>query len=84
MWWKNVKLMVLLVVVIVFLMYLFVGFACGLPGMVFQQRWFRRQVLTVLQGGQDAFARDYSFGGYCWRFVGRQLEEYNIIHQSSV
>jgi len=32
MWWKNVKLMVLLAVVIVFLVYLFVGFGCGLPG----------------------------------------------------
>ena len=32
MWWKNAKLMVLLVVVIVFLIYLFVGFGCGLPG----------------------------------------------------
>jgi len=31
MWWKNVKLMVLLAVVIVFLLYLFVGFGCGLP-----------------------------------------------------
>ena len=33
MWWKNMKLMVLLGVVIVFLIYLFVGFGCGLPGM---------------------------------------------------
>lgn len=32
MWWKNVKLMALLVVVVIFLIYLFVGFACGLPG----------------------------------------------------
>ena len=32
MWWKNVKLMALLVVVIVFLIYLLVGFGCGLPG----------------------------------------------------
>lgn len=32
MWWKNVKLMVLLVITIVFLVYLFVGFGCGLPG----------------------------------------------------
>lgn len=32
MWWKNVKLMVLLGIVIVFLIYLFVGFGCGLPG----------------------------------------------------
>ena len=32
MWWKNVKLMALLGVVIVFLIYLFVGFGCGLPG----------------------------------------------------
>jgi len=32
MWWKNVRLMALLVVVVLFLMYLFVGFGCGLPG----------------------------------------------------
>ncbi|KAA6406784.1 MAG: vesicle-associated membrane 7 [Lasallia pustulata] len=32
MWWKNVKLMMLLGFVIVFLLYLFVGFGCGLPG----------------------------------------------------
>ena len=31
MWWKNARLMVLLVVVIVFLLYLFIGFGCGLP-----------------------------------------------------
>ncbi|KAI4159760.1 MAG: hypothetical protein L6R39_000317 [Caloplaca ligustica] len=31
MWWKNVKLMALLGVVVVFLVYLFVGFGCGLP-----------------------------------------------------
>lgn len=36
MWWKNVKLMVLLGVVIVFLIYLFVGFGCGLPGKFFR------------------------------------------------
>jgi vesicle-associated membrane protein 7 len=32
MWWKNVKLMVMLTVVVIFLIYLFVGFGCGLPG----------------------------------------------------
>lgn len=32
MWWKNMRLMVLLTVVIVFLVYLLVGFGCGLPG----------------------------------------------------
>ncbi|KAI9679401.1 MAG: hypothetical protein M1817_005423 [Caeruleum heppii] len=32
MWWKNVKLMALLILVIIFLIYLFVGFGCGLPG----------------------------------------------------
>jgi len=32
MWWKNVKLMALLVLVIIFLIYLLVGFGCGLPG----------------------------------------------------
>ncbi|RAQ70468.1 hypothetical protein AFCA_006213 [Aspergillus flavus] len=31
MWWKNIKLMVLLGVVIVFLLYLFIGVGCGLP-----------------------------------------------------
>jgi vesicle-associated membrane protein 7 len=31
MWWKNVRLMVLLSLVGVFLIYLFVGFGCGLP-----------------------------------------------------
>ena len=32
MWWKNVRLMTLLVVVLLFLAYLVVGFGCGLPG----------------------------------------------------
>ncbi|OCK78770.1 synaptobrevin-domain-containing protein [Lepidopterella palustris CBS 459.81] len=32
MWWKNVRLMTLLVVVVLFLIYLFIGFGCGLPG----------------------------------------------------
>jgi len=32
MWWKNIKLMVLLTIVVIFLIYLFVGFGCGLPG----------------------------------------------------
>ncbi|KAK5117339.1 hypothetical protein LTR62_005956 [Meristemomyces frigidus] len=32
MWWKNVRMMVLLAVVCVFLVYLLVGFGCGLPG----------------------------------------------------
>ncbi|OCL12451.1 synaptobrevin-domain-containing protein [Glonium stellatum] len=32
MWWKNVRLMALLIVVVLFLLYLFVGFGCGLPG----------------------------------------------------
>lgn len=31
MWWKNIKLMVLLGVVVIFLLYLFIGFGCGLP-----------------------------------------------------
>jgi len=32
MWWKNTKLMILLVFVVIFLVYLFVGMGCGLPG----------------------------------------------------
>ncbi|KAJ5194556.1 uncharacterized protein N7498_007994 [Penicillium cinerascens] len=31
MWWKNIKLMVLLGVVVIFLLYLFIGMGCGLP-----------------------------------------------------
>ncbi|KAH0602375.1 uncharacterized protein H6S33_008714 [Morchella sextelata] len=31
MWWKNTKLMILLVFVVIFLIYLFVGMGCGLP-----------------------------------------------------
>ncbi|KAJ5919353.1 hypothetical protein N7466_010296 [Penicillium verhagenii] len=31
MWWKNIKLMVLLGFVVIFLLYLFIGFGCGLP-----------------------------------------------------
>jgi len=31
MWWKNIKVMALLVVVVIFLIYLFVGMGCGLP-----------------------------------------------------
>jgi len=31
MWWKNVRLMALLSLVGIFLIYLFVGFGCGLP-----------------------------------------------------
>lgn len=31
MWWANVRIMVLLAVVVIFLLYLFIGFGCGLP-----------------------------------------------------
>ncbi|KAG9234063.1 synaptobrevin-domain-containing protein [Amylocarpus encephaloides] len=32
MWYKNIRLMALLVVVIIFLLYIFIGMGCGLPG----------------------------------------------------
>ena len=32
MWWKNMKLMALLVVTVIFIVYLLVGMGCGLPG----------------------------------------------------
>lgn len=32
MWWKNTKLMILLGFVVLFLLYIFVGMGCGLPG----------------------------------------------------
>ena len=47
MWWKNVKLMVLLGVVVVFLLYLFVGIGCGLPG---------KRALRLVDSSREAFA----------------------------
>lgn len=47
MWWKNVKLMVLLGVVVVFLLYLFVGVGCGLPG---------KRALKIVNSIREAFA----------------------------
>lgn len=32
MWWKNIKLISLLIFLIIILSYIFIGFACGLPG----------------------------------------------------
>lgn len=32
MWWKNVKINILLAFAVLFIIYLFVGFGCGLPG----------------------------------------------------
>jgi len=66
MWWKNVKLMVLFIVVIIFLMYLFVGFACGLPGKLL--RHYCRSILTGLQAGLGAYESEmgtrYTMGGF--------------------
>ena len=39
MWWKNMKLMVLLGIVVVFLLYLFIGAGCGLPGKSCVVQW---------------------------------------------
>jgi hypothetical protein len=46
MWWKNVRLMALLVVVIVFLIYLLVGFGCGLPGKLIVRRFQLSRTFT--------------------------------------
>lgn len=51
MWWKNAKLMVLLGVVIVFLIYLGVGFGCGLPGKNFFFVTFSRSNQLTCQSG---------------------------------
>jgi len=32
MWWRNARILALLIVVVIFLIYLCVGFGCGLPG----------------------------------------------------
>jgi vesicle-associated membrane protein 7 len=55
MWWKNVKLMVLLVLVVVFLLYLFVGFGCGLPGKSPLLTLFDGSCTNTAQHGDDAF-----------------------------
>jgi vesicle-associated membrane protein 7 len=39
MWWKNMKLMVMLGLVIIFLLYLVVGMGCGLPGELLPRTW---------------------------------------------
>lgn len=58
MWWKNVKLMVILGVVIVFLVYLLVGFGCGLPGKCASLlHWYGDREVSannLLQLGADA------------------------------
>ena len=61
MWWKNVRLMVLLVAVVLFLVYLFVGFGCGLPGECLSQvsrcKGSGGMLLTVLQAGRGVFIK---------------------------
>ena len=53
MWWKNMKLMVMLGVVVVFLLYLLIGAGCGLPGKYRAVcRWAK--ILMVSQGGHGA------------------------------
>lgn len=47
MWWKNMKLMVMLGLVIVFLLYLMVGMGCGLPGKSFSAFNITRQFTNI-------------------------------------
>jgi vesicle-associated membrane protein 7 len=54
MWWKNVKLMVLLCLVVIFLIYLFVGFGCGLPGKSFTKPVLYETWTNTQQLGADA------------------------------
>jgi vesicle-associated membrane protein 7 len=51
MWWKNVKLMVMLCVVVVFLVYLLVGMGCGLPGISLHFLRLLGQLLTIYRLG---------------------------------
>ena len=71
MWWKNVRLMVLLVLVVLFLVYLFVGFGCGLPGECLSQvsrcRGSGGMLLTVLQAGRGVFIKP----GICFWVQGK-------------
>jgi hypothetical protein len=59
MWWKNVKLMVLLCLVVIFLIYLFVGFGCGLPG--------KFNLYTSILGQQSANMRQRGAAAYVTR-----------------
>tara|TARA_R110002003_G_scaffold96_30_gene7673 strand:- start:24605 stop:25432 length:828 start_codon:yes stop_codon:yes gene_type:complete len=59
MWWKNVKLMVLLCLVVIFLIYLFVGFGCGLPGQF--------NLYTSILGQQGANMRQRGAAAYVTR-----------------
>lgn len=35
MWWKNTRLIVMIVFVVIFLLWLLIGLGCGLPGIAF-------------------------------------------------
>jgi vesicle-associated membrane protein 7 len=58
MWWKNVKLMVMLGVVAVFLIYLLVGMGCGLPGTCLPSFRYCYVNANGLQDGDDASASE--------------------------
>jgi vesicle-associated membrane protein 7 len=62
MWWKNAKLMVLLVVVVIFLIYLLVGFGCGLPG-EYPRSWIKSISLLTRS----------SLGQVYWSLVGTAM-----------
>lgn len=65
MWWKNVKLMVMLVFVVLFLLYLFIGFGCGLPGECFSS-------LLYEQGKRRCLGRQ-TCGRHCEKTVTRDV-----------
>jgi vesicle-associated membrane protein 7 len=60
MWWKNVKLMVLLCLVVIFLIYLFVGFGCGLPGKSSLKQLRYGTWTNIKQLGADAWVTEPS------------------------
>jgi len=64
MWWKNIRLWALLVVVCVFLIYLLVGFGCGLPGQSYVTRKVVRELMCS-KHGRDAYTTDLPLACLC-------------------
>lgn len=56
MWWKNIKLMVLLSIVVIFLLYLFIGFGCGLRELSLCSKYPISIILTL----------NSALGEVCW------------------
>jgi hypothetical protein len=53
MWWKNTRLLVMIIFVVIFLVWLLVGLGCGLPGITFPCQTNLRMVEMQIIGSND-------------------------------